>query len=69
MTVERPFQEAEAYCDGREKLTIEKARAIAKRARIDSISPYHCPHCGAWHVGQSNRRGKQMKRLVRRSGT
>ena len=44
----------EICCDGKEPLTFERAREIAARGRKGMRrAPYHCTHCGAWHLGQS----------------
>ena len=55
----QPGRTLEASCLGKDKLTAEQAKAIAKRARSGSPTAYHCAHCGAWHVGQGNRRDKK----------
>jgi hypothetical protein len=45
---------AEASCTGKDSYTSSRARRIAddmrKRGR-KSVQPYHCVHCGQWHVG------------------
>ncbi len=40
-------------CDGKVQLTPTLARQIARKKRRNDVrmQPYHCPHCGQWHIG------------------
>ena len=49
-------------CDGKDKLTPEQARKIARR---QSSSAYHCANCHAWHVGHIARKAKLLARRPR----
>jgi len=57
---------AEVCCIGKDKLsTMNLARDIAKRmsrVREVSIGAYKCPHCGFYHVGNDNKRGKHYEK-------
>jgi hypothetical protein len=43
--------EVSVYCTGKDPLTAELARKIAKRSRHGKASAYRCDNCGHWHVG------------------
>lgn len=47
----------EISCDGREQLTERTARETVKRATWPA-EPYHCVHCGKWHIGRAKLKGK-----------
>lgn len=61
-----------AECEGKTQYqskaaAVSRIRYQAKRGfRRESgfrkeakLSPYHCPHCGSWHVGATVPRGKK----------
>lgn len=56
------YATAEICCIGKDKLqTMNLARDIAKRmskVREAVIAAYKCPHCGFYHVGNDNKKGK-----------
>ena len=39
------------------------AIAAMKRIKNAGLVSYHCPDCGAWHLGNSRRPDKIIKRL------
>lgn len=46
----------ETCCDGKDKLSAGRARKVAEQMRRRGragVQPYHCVHCGEWHVGNS----------------
>lgn len=54
--MDQPIFGRVAQCDGKKAFTgYGQAR---RRARIlrektgDPVTPYHCPHCGKYHLGQ-----------------
>lgn len=61
----KPFAKG---CTGKVALpTFELANTAAKQMRRKyqtgcAVEPYHCPHCGKWHVGQAEKRRKRFKR-------
>jgi hypothetical protein len=46
-------------CVGKEQLTSDVARMLAKR---QSSSAYHCNHCHAWHVGHAHHKARIANR-------
>lgn len=56
----------ETSCAGKEKLTREVAKKVAKRRGVNGgREPYLCEFCGHWHLGSSvipKRRMKWRKR-------
>ncbi len=59
-----------AMCEGKDRLSPEKARQIAARmTRKDRrVDAYHCAICNCWHVGRtSHRRGERLLIADRRA--
>ncbi len=53
MIAKRPDQPAEVCCIGKDPMTAELARKVAKKLKHNGASPYKCQHCGHWHVGSA----------------
>ncbi len=50
-------------CSGKVKhLTQTRAIIALKKIRNAGLSPYHCPFCGKWHIG--NDRNKIQERIT-----
>lgn len=54
-----------AQCEGKHAFeSAALAMAVAKRgsrSKEAAVNAYHCPHCGAWHIG-SGRFNKLLKK-------
>ena len=61
--------DAKASCEGKKKLaSYAEAKAASELVRGNrdkkGRTPYHCKHCGGWHVGtglSSDQHGKRLK--------
>lgn len=50
----RPYEFIVASCEGKDRLTHERAHSIARRQRRKGhrVQAYKCPVCGSWHIGR-----------------
>lgn len=56
---------ANISCRGKVQLTATRAKQVAREMRRNDrgrMAPYHCEHCGWWHVGSGNGREESAKR-------
>lgn len=55
------FHSREAQCDGKFRFA---NRSVADKAarHTKNVDVYRCQHCGGFHVGQSDQRGKRQLR-------
>lgn len=46
---------ARSMCEGKDKLTVGKAKSIARKMRKDGkrVGAYRCELCHEWHVGRN----------------
>jgi len=50
---------SEGQCLGKFKYqTFDLANMVAKRNKDSTYQPYHCPHCGSYHIGNSPKKLK-----------
>ncbi len=55
-TVASKRAERRRQCGHKERLHQAEAERVARRLSAQDgawMTPYHCPHCGAWHVGHA----------------
>lgn len=69
---------ANISCRGKVQLTATRAKQVAREMRRNDrgrMAPYHCKHCGHWHIGgaiterldprrEAQERGKNKARKV-----
>lgn len=58
-------------CHGKAPMTAIRAKEVAKDMRRrgrKKVDPYHCPHCGDWHVGSKVKRLPDARRAALERG-